>query len=167
MEFLNNVNLWLGQAAEALRGEGSAVLYTTLVRFLLPVVAALILLRCVRSLMMNMGRPETWAYLALPSGERMAVNHWENTIGELTGPVDTLIFPYGSEVDYASEKLSWLTGEGFEYFIGLWPSDDYREVQDEYMRQTRRMVNGYMLKNSPNLFSTFFSVSGILDEERP
>lgn len=95
------------------------------------------------------------------------ITHWENTIGELTGPVDTLIFPYGSEVDYASEKLSWLTGEGFEYFIGLWPSDDYREVQDEYMRQTRRMVNGYMLKNSPNLFSTFFSVSGILDEERP
>ena len=95
------------------------------------------------------------------------ITHWENTIGALTGQVDTLIFPYGSEVDYASEKLAWLTGEGFEYFIGLWPSEDYREVTAEYMRQTRRMVNGYMLKNSPNLFSSFFSVSGILDEDRP
>lgn len=95
------------------------------------------------------------------------ITHWQNTIGELTGEVDTLIFPYGSEVDYASEKLSWLTVQGFEYFIGLWPSDDYREVKDEYLRQTRRMVNGYMLKNSPDVFSTFFSVSGIMDENRP
>lgn len=95
------------------------------------------------------------------------ITHWQSSIGSLTGSVDTLIFPYGSEVDYASEKLSYLTAEGFRYFVGLWPSEDYREVTDTYLRQTRRMVNGYMLKNSSSVFDTFFSTAAILDDGRP
>lgn len=57
------------------------VWYTTVVRFVLPVLALLILLTVIRSLLAVSHVPETWAYLSLPSGDRMPLTHWENIVG--------------------------------------------------------------------------------------
>ncbi len=94
------------------------------------------------------------------------ITHWESAIGSLTGKVDTLIFPYGSEIDYTSEKAAWLANKGYVFLLGLWADQDFREVTDLYMRQTRRMVNGYVLKNSPGSLSEFFAVDSVIDESR-
>ncbi|MDO4299138.1 MAG: hypothetical protein Q4C59_11805 [Lachnospiraceae bacterium] len=112
---------------------------------------------------------ETYSYakLAEYSYEALTeeIGKWETAVGSLIEGVDILIYPYGSEVN-SEEKAAYLNGRGFWYFIGLWATDDYREVIGDYMKQTRRMVNGYVFDNSPGIFESFFSVSAILDEER-
>lgn len=91
---------------------------------------------------------------------------WENTIGDLVGDCDTLIYPYGSEVEYESEKSAYLTSAGYCYLIGLWASDDYLSVNSTYLRQTRRSITGYLLENYASYYESFFNVSEILDSVR-
>lgn len=55
--------------------------YTTIVRFLFPVLALLILLRSIRSLLRVPHTPETWAQLSMPNGAPAPLTHWENIIG--------------------------------------------------------------------------------------
>lgn len=56
-------------------------LYCTGVRFVLPVLALLILLRCAKSLLTFRKEPEIWAWLCLPDGNQLPITHWENIIG--------------------------------------------------------------------------------------
>lgn len=56
-------------------------LYCSAIRFILPVLAFLILYRCARSLLTFRKEPEIWAWLCLPDGNRLPITHWENVIG--------------------------------------------------------------------------------------
>ena len=75
------------------------------------------------------------------------------------------MYPYGSEVSYETEKAVFLIGQGFRYLVGVWPEGDHIEVNDTYLRQTRRMVTGYVLNNYPSYYSPYFG-AGAIDEER-
>ena len=77
-----------------------------------------------------------------------------------------MFYPYGAEVGYPSDKLTYLLDNGFQYLCGLWGDTDYMELGEGYMRQTRRFVDGYTLENAPSYFTGFFNVSQILDEDR-
>ena len=59
-------------------------LFTSLTRYLFPILALLILVRCGRSLLTYRKEPEIWAYL-LHDVERLPVQHWETTIGAAAG----------------------------------------------------------------------------------
>ena len=50
-------------------------------RYLMPLLALWVLLRCVRSMLRERYEPETWAYLVDLNGERHPVNHWESVVG--------------------------------------------------------------------------------------
>ena len=50
-------------------------------RYLLPMLALLVLGRCVRSLLLFQKEPEVWAWLAGPANTRLAVTHWETLLG--------------------------------------------------------------------------------------
>ncbi|MFI3313302.1 MAG: FtsW/RodA/SpoVE family cell cycle protein [Eubacteriales bacterium] len=56
-------------------------LYNAILRFAFPALAMVVLWRCGKSLLGFQKEPELWAWLVLPSGDRMAVTHWENLIG--------------------------------------------------------------------------------------
>ena len=58
-----------------------ASLYGAVLRFAFPVLAIILLGRCAKSLLTFRKEPEIWAWLALPSGDRLPVTHWENMIG--------------------------------------------------------------------------------------
>ncbi len=94
------------------------------------------------------------------------IQAWLDNVEPLVGKSDTLIYPYGSEVDYSTEKAVYLIGRGFHYLLGLWPGGDHLEVNEQYLRQTRRMVTGYVFQELPNAFDTYFMTSAILDPER-
>ena len=67
---------------EALRASGRFALgYETVVRYLFPVLALLILCRCARSLLGFRKEPEVWAWLSGPGGDRVAITHWETLLG--------------------------------------------------------------------------------------
>ena len=55
--------------------------YSAVVRFVFPVLAALILIRAIRSLLKIPHTPEVWGQLSLPNGTPILLTHWENIIG--------------------------------------------------------------------------------------
>lgn len=94
------------------------------------------------------------------------LSKWQEVSGELLGDCDTLLYPYGSEVDYTTEKGTLLTEDGFRYLIGLWAEGDHLEVNDQYLRQTRKNITGMLLTTSPDCVSSYINVSDILDPAR-
>ena len=59
----------------------SIAVFEQILRYLLPVLALLILGRCARSLLLFHKEPEVWAWLAAPNGERLPVNDCETLLG--------------------------------------------------------------------------------------
>ncbi len=58
-----------------------AELTNSAVRYLFPLLALMILIRCARSLLVFEKEPEVWAWLATPEGDRLPVTHWETVLG--------------------------------------------------------------------------------------
>ncbi|MDR2599394.1 MAG: FtsW/RodA/SpoVE family cell cycle protein [Oscillospiraceae bacterium] len=62
--------------------DGEILSYVTMViRFILPVLAIIIVVRCVRSLLTEKGEGEIWGQLHLLNGNIIDLNYWENTLG--------------------------------------------------------------------------------------
>ncbi|MDR3766731.1 MAG: FtsW/RodA/SpoVE family cell cycle protein [Butyricicoccus sp.] len=78
--------------------------YTTVIRFVLPILALLILLTLIRSLIAVKHLPETWAYLSLPNGERIPLTHWENIIGRAKNADVVLSYPSVSRTHAAMNR---------------------------------------------------------------
>lgn len=49
--------------------------------FILPVVALIVLIRCVASMFYGRAEPETWGHLVTPDGKVYPLLHWECLIG--------------------------------------------------------------------------------------
>ncbi len=56
-------------------------IYTAFARYLVPILAGILLLRCVLPMLMFRREPEIWGWLMLPDGRRLPLTHWENVIG--------------------------------------------------------------------------------------
>lgn len=63
-------------------------------RLALAALAVLVVVRCGLSLLRDKSEPETWAWLGLGDGMRIAVNHWENIIGR--GGTADIVLPLAS-----------------------------------------------------------------------
>ncbi len=64
--------------------QSSAVLSSVLMeslRYLLPALAFLILLRCARSMLTQQRQPELWAWLTVNGEVSVPITHWENMLG--------------------------------------------------------------------------------------
>lgn len=75
MDFLSGI----GDFFFDLVGRGAPV--TTVLRYVFPVLAIIILARCAISLLRFRKEPEIWGHIAFEDGSRLPVTHWENTIG--------------------------------------------------------------------------------------
>ena len=56
-------------------------LTNAVLRYVFPLLALLILGRCIRSLLLFEKEPEVWAWLEGPANTRLAVTHWETLLG--------------------------------------------------------------------------------------
>ena len=72
MEMVNNVVLTL----EAWFGS-----YVGFLRYAIPALSALLLLRCILPLLTFRREPEIWGWLNLEDGSQIPITHWENVIG--------------------------------------------------------------------------------------
>lgn len=79
----------------AFLGSGGPLLeaYCALVRYILPLLAAAIIMRCLRSMGTGEVHGECWGYLSLPNGARVPLRHWENTIGRSKSADVSLDYP--------------------------------------------------------------------------
>lgn len=55
--------------------------YQTVLRYGMPVLCGLLLLRCIRPLLTFRREPEIWAWLCLTNGKKLPITHWESVIG--------------------------------------------------------------------------------------
>ena len=55
--------------------------FQAILRYLAPVLTALLLYRCIRPLLTFRREPEIWAWLCLEDGRKLPITHWENVIG--------------------------------------------------------------------------------------
>ena len=67
--------------------------YIAVFRWLAPVLAFVLLLRCCGPLISFRKEPEIWAFLCLPDGRKLKVTHWENVIGRSKNSDIVVDFP--------------------------------------------------------------------------
>lgn len=76
---------FLNLVGESFRNMGEnfdlVTLYGAVLRYVFPLLAFVVLFRCVKSLLKFEREPEIWAWLCLPDGTRLPVTHWESIIG--------------------------------------------------------------------------------------
>ena len=88
--------------------------YIGLMRFLAPLLALLILIRCAQPLLRFRREPEIWAWLCLEEGKKLPITHWENVIGRHKRSDVIIDFPT------VSRSHAVLT----RYFDGSWTVSD-------------------------------------------
>lgn len=91
---------------------------------------------------------------------------WLNDVGSIVGETDIYIYPYGSEIDYPSDKLNFFESVGLRYFCGVW-TKPFVSVKNNYVRQTRCNLDGFNMITRPNSLADLFDVSKVLDPNRP
>ena len=94
-------------------------------------------------------------------------SRWKDEIANYVGDTDIYIYPYGEEIDYPSQKLTYLQSEGFRYFCGVWASQAFVSVNDDYVRQTRCNLDGYTMITRPQSVADLIDASRIVDSKRP
>ena len=67
--------------------------YISFLRIAVPVLTALILLRCTMPLLTFRREPEIWAWLNMADGTQIPITHWENVIGRSKSCDVTIDFP--------------------------------------------------------------------------
>lgn len=98
-------------------------------------------------------------------------DRWEKEVGSIIGPTDIYIFPYGIDIEttlghYNSDKFEYLKKSGFDYFCGVFKSP-WIQVQKDYVRMTRRPLDGQALLEFPERLKDLFDLSKVIDPARP
>ncbi|CRZ35177.1 peptidoglycan/xylan/chitin deacetylase (PgdA/CDA1 family) [Herbinix hemicellulosilytica] len=96
---------------------------------------------------------------------------WLDEVGSLVGPTDILIFPFGVDIEttmghYSSDKFKFLKEVGFNYYCGVY-SKPWMHIKDDYVRMTRRPLDGQAMLQFPERLADLFNVEEIIDPERP
>lgn len=61
--------------------EASLNVYIAALRWIAPILAVVLLFRCIRPLLTFRREPEIWGWLCVANGKKLPVTHWENVIG--------------------------------------------------------------------------------------
>ena len=92
-------------------------------KYLLPILALWILLRCIRSMLREKYEPETWAYLLDEDGAALPVAHWESIIGRAPSSDVVLDMPGVSKLHASLQR----DGDGY------WTLSDLRSREGTYI----------------------------------
>lgn len=97
-------------------------------------------------------------------------NKWQEEVGSLIGPTDIYIYPFGIDIEdpdiYDSEKYQYFKDSGFDYFCGVYKSP-WLQVGKEYIRMTRRPLDGQAMLQFPERLGDLFEISKVIDQARP
>lgn len=98
-------------------------------------------------------------------------NRWLEEVGSIVGPTDIFVFPFGIDIEtttgvYSSDKYQYLKESGFNYFLGVY-KQPWMHIKKDYVRMTRRPIDGQAMLEFPDRLTDLFVVEEILDESRP
>lgn len=124
----------------------------------------------------------TWGHLSVTNktAEQLKTDNdkWVNTVQNIVGPVDTIIFAHGNDIgdwtDYSSdnEKYAYFNSAGYHFYCNVDSSQPYWvQIRDNYVRQGRIDLDGYQLYQSSQGLTTvldnMFTASQVFDASRP
>ncbi|MHB8129060.1 MAG: polysaccharide deacetylase family protein [Mobilitalea sp.] len=98
-------------------------------------------------------------------------NRWLKEVEPLIGPTDIYVFPFGVDIEttlgtYNSDKYKFLKESGFNIFLGVY-KEPWMHIKKDYVRMTRRSIDGQAMMQFPDRTTDLFQVEDILDTERP
>lgn len=101
------------------------------------------------------------------------LDDWSSEVTPVLGDVGILVYPYGSDIEeyhadaYSGDRFDVLRDAGFRYFVGMDNSTpSWADVNEDYFRQTRRLVSGVYMAYTPEMFSDLFDASLVLNPQR-
>lgn len=128
----------------------------------------------------------TWGHLSVTnkSAEQLKVDNekWMNTVANIVGPTDTIIFAHGNDIgnwrDYSqdNDKFAYYKSAGYNFFCNVDGSQPYWvQIRDNYVRQGRINLDGYMLSQAKEgsekalnvLGNLFPDPQNVFDQRRP
>lgn len=97
------------------------------------------------------------------------VKLWKQTMEPIVGSAQILIYAGGSDLEaYEGAKYQTLHDAGFRYFCGMNNYDAcWVDIQDDYVRQDRRTINGTRITEDADLVSDLFDASKVVSDARP
>lgn len=124
----------------------------------------------------------TWGHLSVTNKtvEELKVDNdkWVNTVQNIVGPVDTIIFAHGNDIgdwrDYSqdNEKFQFYKSAGYNFFCNVDGSTPYWvQIRENYVRQGRINLDGYMLYKAStgqtDVLNGMFDATQVFDSRRP
>ena len=116
-------------------------------RFLLPILALVVLVRCVRSMLSGRADPETWGYLVTPQGKVHPLQHWECIIGrsksaDVTLPYEDVASVHAvlTRTDKGDWRVQDLSRGGGVFLNGKKVTEPEQLVDGDIIRCTKHMV---------------------------
>lgn len=98
-------------------------------------------------------------------------DRWETWVEPLIGETDTLIYAFGGDIrgvePYSGDRFNYLKQSGFDYFCGVDSAKHWLQVGTDYVRQSRRNIDGYRMYYNPEMLEDLFDVSKAWDPLRP
>ncbi len=98
------------------------------------------------------------------------LKRWDNQVAPITGKSDILFYPYGVDIGsvdyYSGDKYQAVSDAGFRLFCNMDASEYWVQLRSSYMRQARRVIDGYRLEYGDEMFADLFDVEEIIDPER-
>lgn len=98
-------------------------------------------------------------------------DRWENWVEPIVGETDTIIYAFGGDIQgwepYSGDRFNYLKEAGFDYYCGVDSSKYWVQIGDNYVRQSRRNIDGYRMYYNPDMLSDLFDVSAAWDPARP
>lgn len=123
----------------------------------------------------------TWGHLKIASIslEQLQADtvRWKENIEPIVGSTDAIIFAHGEDLgdwkdyDQNDPKFQYLKSQGYNFFCNVDSRQYGVQIRDNYVRQTRRNIDGYRIYqnaigNEDNL-SDLFNAAEVIDPKRP
>ena len=101
--------------------------YVAILRYIVPLVVLVLMLRCLKPLISFRREPEIWAWLCLDDGTRLPITHWESVIGSNKH----------SDIVIESEDISKNHAVLTRYDDGSWTVTDTDSIQGVFVNKKR------------------------------
>ena len=124
----------------------------------------------------------TWGHLSVTGKSvdtlRTDNEKWVNTVQNIVGPTDTIIFAHGNDIGswegYTSDNeiYNYFKSVGYNFYCNVDSSQPYWvQITDQYVRQGRIDLDGYLLYQAStgqtSVLDNMITASEIFDQRRP
>ena len=124
----------------------------------------------------------TWGHLSVTGKSVDALRtdneKWVNTVQNIVGPTDTIIFAHGNDIGswegYTSDNeiYNYFKSVGYNFYCNVDSSQPYWvQITDQYVRQGRIDLDGYLLYQAStgqtSVLDNMITASEIFDQSRP